>query len=104
MLAKRLDHHVAAPTVDLDQVCDVVLPVFLGEVLVDEELGEGRSAQIGGLLTEDNLLHHRRRRDRPAQPDARGEDLREGSDVDYVVPAVELVERRRGSPLKRSKP
>ena len=47
------------------------------------------------LLAEDDLLHHRRRRHRPAEADPGGEDLREGAEVDDEVAAVELVERRQ---------
>ena len=95
VLAQRLDHRVAAAAVDLDQAVDVLAPAPFGEVLADEVLGQGRGAEVGGLLAEDDLLHHRRRRHRPAEPDAGGEDLREGADVDDEVAAVELVERRQ---------
>ena len=96
VLAQRLDHRVAPPAVDLDQVGDVLAPAPFGEVLADEVLGQGRAAEVGGLLAEHDLLHHRRRRHRPAEADAGGEDLGEGADVDDEVAAVELVERGQG--------
>ena len=93
--AQRRDHRVAPPPVDLGEALDVLAPAAFGEVLADEVLGQGRGAEVGGLLAEHDLLHHRRRRDRPAEPDPGREDLREGADVDDEVAAVELVERRQ---------
>ena len=95
VLAQRLDHRVAPAPVDAGEAVDVLAPAAFGEVLADEVLGQGRGAEVGGLLAEHDLLHHRRRRDRPAEPDPGGEDLREGADVDDEVAAVELVERRQ---------
>ena len=95
VLSQRLEHRVAAAAVDLDQAVDVAPPAAFGEVLAHEVLGQGRRAEVGRLLAEHDLLHHRRRRHRPAEADARREDLREGADVDDEVAAVELVERRQ---------
>ena len=101
---ERGDHRVSALAIDPDQAGDIVLPALLGEVLADEVLGQGRGAEVGGLLAKHELLHHRRRGHRPAQPDPRGEDLREGAEVDDVVAAVELVERRQRLALVAQQP
>ena len=95
VIAQRGNHRVAAAAIDLDQAVDVLAPASFAEVLAHEMLGQGRGAEVGGLLAEDDLLHHRRRRDGPAQTDTGGEDLGEGADVDDEVAALELVERRQ---------
>ena len=94
-LGQRRDHRVATAPVDPGQVLDVFAPAAFGEVLAHEVLGQGRGAEVGRLLAEHDLLHHRRRRDRPAEADPGGEDLREGADVEDEVAAVELIERRQ---------
>ena len=90
---QRIEHRVAPLAVDVAEVVDVLAPAALGEVLADEVLGEGRRAEVGGLLAEHDLLHHRRRRAEPAEPDPRREDLRQRPQVEHVVAPVELVER-----------
>ena len=53
---------------------------------------EHRSA---ALLAEVHLLEHGPRRRRPADPQARRQDLRERAEVDHVLAAVERVQRRQ---------
>ena len=90
---QRLEHRVAALAVDAAEVVDVAAPVALAEVLANEVLGQGRGAEVGRLLSQHHLLHHRRRRAEPAEPDPGREDLGEGAEVEDVVAAVELVQR-----------
>jgi hypothetical protein len=96
---ERLQHRVPPASVDIDEAVDVGAPASLGEVLAHEVLGQGGGAEVGGLLAEHDLLHHRGRRHRPAQADARREDLGEGAQVEDVVAAFELIERREGVAL-----
>ena len=79
-------------------------PAPLGEVLAHEVLGQGRGAEVGGLLAEADLLQHRRRRHHPAHPDAGREDLGEGAEVEHVVAAVERVQRLLGLALEAQQP
>src|SRR4051794_2058455 len=95
MTLQRLEHRVATRPVDLAQAVDIRPPAPLAEVLEGEVLGEGRGAEVGRLLAEGDLLHHRRWRHGPPDADPGGEDLGERADVDDVVAAVELVERRK---------
>ena len=90
---ERVEHRVAALAIDPAQILDVLAPAPLGEVLTDEVLGQGRGAEVRGLLAERDLLDHRRRSAQPADPDPRGEDLRQRADVDDVVATLEPVQR-----------
>ncbi len=101
---QRLEHRVAPRAVDRADVIDVLSPAALGEELADEVLAQRRCAEVGGLLAEHGLLHDRRRRAEPAQPDPGGEDLREGAGVEHVVAAVERVQRRQRLALEAQHP
>src|SRR3954452_17835046 len=87
-----LEHGVASAPVDVAEAVDILPPVILREVLDREVLGEGGGPEVCGLLAQGDLLHHRRRGDSPAEPDAGREDLREGPDVDDVYPTVQLIQ------------
>ena len=93
MVGEGIEHHVPPRAVDLDQAVDVLAPGALGEVLAHEVLGQRRSAEVGGLLAQPDLLQDGRRRGDPADPYPRGEDLGKGAEIEDVVPSVERVER-----------
>src|SRR4029453_13341387 len=86
------EHRLPTGPVDLDEVGDVAAPAALAEVLADEVLAERRGGGCRGLLAEADLLQHGWRGGDPADPDARGEDLGEGAEVEDVVAPVEAVE------------
>jgi hypothetical protein len=87
-VVQRGDHGVAALAVHLAELLDLALPVVGREVGGDRHLGELGRAQRGGLLRQDELLAHRVRGERPADPEARREGLREGAEVDDALAVV----------------
>ena len=95
---------VAAAAVELAQLVDVVLPAALGEVGRDEQLAQRRRAEVDALLADVHLVAHRPRRDRPAEPDAGREDLRERAEVDDELAAVEREQRRQRLALVAQQP
>ena len=94
VVRQGVEHGVAARPVDGGERIDVVAPAAPLEIGLHHQLRERRGAEVGSLLAEVDLLEHGRRRDHPAEPDARREDLREGAEVHHVDAAVERVEGR----------
>ena len=87
-VVERVDHRVAALAVHLAELLDLALPVVGGEVCRDGHLRELRRAQRRGLLGQHQLLAHRVRRQRPADPEPGREGLGERAEVDHALGLV----------------
>jgi hypothetical protein len=85
VLGEALHHRVAALAVHAAEHLDLGPPVELVQVGGDRELAENRGTERRGLLRQDELLPDGVRRERPADPEARREDLRERPEVQDVV-------------------
>ena len=87
-VVEGVDHRVAALAVHLPELLDLALPVVRGEVGRDRHLRELRRAERRGLLGQHQLLAHRVRRERPADPEPGREGLGERAEVDHALGLV----------------
>ena len=88
VLLERGEHRVAALRVHRAEGLDLAVPVVVAQVVGDRHLAHHRRAQDRGLEGQDQLRADRVRRVRPADAEAGGKHLREGTQVDDALGAV----------------
>ena len=87
-VAQRVEQRVAPLAVDLAEGLDLLQPGLGLQVARDRQLVEGRRAQDLRLAGEHQLLAYAVRGQDPADPQARGDRLAEGAQVEHAIGAV----------------
>src|SRR4051794_27292305 len=85
---ERLQHHIAAFTVDLADQFDVLLEEVVAGDLVGDHLDEGAGVEVGSLLKLHEFANDFARGNDPAEAEARGKRLGKCTEVDNVTEGV----------------